>query len=152
MSMLAIRQWMDDHPLPGSPHLIHFPPPSYQHHHHHRNPSTTPHPFTFQQLNQLALPLRPEPQHVEVSWRPPQTFLHYHELYCGIYEYLRAPPDPEHHEGAVEYLTRLRHNRTIYRLLPSVLRLQDHRILWVMEWLKAMPDDVASDSDTIEHA
>jgi hypothetical protein len=92
------------------------------------------------------------PQSVEVSWRPPQTHLHYNALYCGIYEYLRAPPDPDRRAEAVAYLMDLQENSIRYPLIPQMRVLQEHRILWVLEWLGAMPEDCASDADTVERA
>jgi hypothetical protein len=90
----------------------------------------------------------------EINWRPPQTHLHYHALYCGIYEFLREPPSRSFRNAAVEYLMKLQRSRTEYQLIPSERRLQEHRIAWVLEWLKAMPDDEgddsASDADTAE--
>ena len=81
---------------------------------------------------------------VQVTWRPPQTYLHYDQLYRGIYEYLRAPPDHQHRAVALHYLHELRASRS------NDNYLQDHRIRWVEEWLKALPDDRAecSGADT----
>lgn len=79
------------------------------------------------------------PVTVEVTWRPPQRYLHYHELYCGIYEYLRAPPSNAWRLPACEYLAAIRRN--VNSLSPARMHLQLHRITWVQEWLKALPDD-----------
>ena len=95
----------------------------------------------------------PNHRNIDISWRPPLTYLHYNELYCGIYEYLRAPPDPQFRESAVEYLMDLQQNSVMYNLIPKIRRLQTDRIMWVLEWLKAMPEcpEVSSDADTVEH-
>ena len=81
-----------------------------------------------------------------VTWRPPQQFLHYQDLYWGIYEYLRAPPVHEKRCKAVSYLSDLNNGYRSYQLT-----LQYHRILWTREWLKTF-DDSDSDADTVENA
>ncbi len=124
-------------------------------HHHRFDP---PPPIQYQQqLSYQCIPrnsfLR-RPTHTEVNWRPPQTYLHYQELYGGIYEFLREPPNPAHRFDAIEYLMSLQRSRTEYQLIPSERRLQEHRICWVLEWLKAMQvsddDSECSDADTAE--
>ena len=117
----------------------------------------TPTPFTHQQLNELLFldifTIQPSRSSIEVTWRPPLTFLHYNELYHGVYEYLRAPPVPELRSVAVEYLADLQYNYNAFDLIPNVRRLQGDRITWVREWLKAMPELSGdySDADTVEH-
>ena len=44
------------------------------------------------------------PSKAWVSWRPPQTRLHYGELYRSVWEYLRRPPRREFEARAREYL------------------------------------------------
>jgi len=83
---------------------------------------------------------------VQVSWRPPQQYLHYRELYVGIYEYLRAPPSVHHRTAALLYLEAIRENN-IYPFSMNSHYIQNHRILWIQEWLKAMPDDSTECSD-----
>jgi hypothetical protein len=84
---------------------------------------------------------------VQVTWRPPQTFLHYEELYRGIPEYLRAPPVGTYATAAVNYLGAI--YRNIFPDMPSHLHcLQNHRVLWIREWLYALPDDASECSDT----
>jgi hypothetical protein len=72
-----------------------------------------------------------------VVWRPPQAYLHYPELYGGIYEYLRLPPSHVHMEGAQAYLTALVRNTIADNNSPTA-RLQQHRIQWVRAWLQAL--------------
>jgi hypothetical protein len=126
---------------------------TYPIHHHHPPPHNAPH---FQQLFYHINPSfeRQLPRHAEVSWRPPQTYLHYHLLYCSIYEYLRAPPTNQHRADAAEYLVGLQGNLARCNLISSEHRLQVHRIIWTLEWLKALPDDSGecSDADTVENA
>ena len=66
-----------------------------------------------------------------VSWRPPQTGLHYADLYRGIWEFLRRPPTRELEPRAREYLRALRE--------WPYGSLQQDRILWVQMWLRALP-------------
>jgi hypothetical protein len=66
-----------------------------------------------------------------VSWRPPQTTLHYAELYRGIWEFLRMPPRRELEPRAKEYLRKL--HEWPYGLL------QRDRVAWVEAWLAALP-------------
>jgi hypothetical protein len=89
------------------------------------------------------------PTSVAVSWRPPQTYLHYNELYCGIYEYLRAPPANQYRAQALEYMVNIQQN-SIIRLPEEVSRMQRHRIAWIREWLKALPcnEQECSDAET----
>jgi hypothetical protein len=87
---------------------------------------------------------------VDVTWRPPQIFLHYDGLYRGIYEYLRAPPSNEKREAALQYLSDIRENNPPHPLNPYNF-IQHHRILWIVEWIKALPDDSGecSDAETV---
>ena len=89
---------------------------------------------------------------VQVTWRPPQTYLHYNELYAGIYEYLREPPAHQHKAAAQEYLTNLRESN-FFPLASNPSYIQNHRIRWVQEWLKALPEDQdeCSDAETEVH-
>jgi hypothetical protein len=102
-------------------------------------------------LDTLFLRSMSQPIHlqVEVTWRPPQTFLHYNELYRGIYEYLRAPPSNDKRGVAIQYLNDIRANNTF----PSNPWnfIQHHRIIWIEEWLNALPDDSdeCSDAETV---
>jgi hypothetical protein len=92
----------------------------------------------------------PHHQQVEVTWRPPQTHLHYTALYCGIYEYLRAPPANRYRTQALTYLDAIHaNNNAHYR--DNVRHMQNHRILWIREWLKSLPDDdgECSDAETV---
>ena len=66
-----------------------------------------------------------------------QRYLHYQELYCGICEYLRAPP-------ANLYLQDLRRNYNP----GQAMVLQLHRIRWTADWLEAL-DEPDSDTDTV---
>lgn len=77
---------------------------------------------------------------LEVTWRPPQRYLHYPELYHGIYEWLRAPPQNRWREAAFEYLAAIRRNMNIPNRFPLRM-LQEHRVTWILEWIKALPDD-----------
>ena len=92
-------------------------------------------------------------QPIEVTWRPPQPFLHYQRLYWGIHCYLRAPPDPEHHADAQQYLEALIESRQLMTHFSDGRALQDDRIRWVREWIRAMPSDCneCSDAETVEH-
>ena len=111
--------------------------------------------FAPEQLNRLVFsnksPLNRRP--IEVTWRPPYDFLHYNDLYYGLYEYLRAPPAPEFKDEATNYLADLRRNSLMFDLIPEIRRLQNDRIIWVVEWLKAVPNNTedCSDADTVEH-
>jgi hypothetical protein len=88
----------------------------------------------------------------EVTWRPPQIHLHYNELYIGIYEYLRAPPNRRHEAAALVYLADIQQSNH-YPLSANVHYIQNHRILWIREWLKALPFDAGecSDAETVVH-
>lgn len=79
-----------------------------------------------------------------VTWRPAETYLHYQELYRGIYEYLRAPPDNAYHSSALLYLQYLRQS---YHP-GNGMCLQLHRIRWVEAWLMDL-DEPDSDTDTV---
>lgn len=87
---------------------------------------------------------------VEVTWRPPQRHLHYNELYRGIYEYLRAPPHNDRREAALRYLNDIRANN-VFPYNASTCYMQNDRIQWIQEWIKALPDDSGecSDADTV---
>ena len=89
----------------------------------------------------------------EVTWRPPQVYLHYNELYVGIFEYLRAPPNKHYEAAALTYLSGIRRNN-IYPFSANTHYIQNHRILWIQEWLKALPDDTGecSDAETVTHS
>jgi hypothetical protein len=78
-----------------------------------------------------------------VNWRPPQRFLHYAELYRGIYEFLREPPDQRHVSRVVRYL------RALKACYHSSNTLQWHRILWTQAWLDALEDPENSDAETV---
>ncbi len=81
---------------------------------------------------------------IQVTWRPPHhlRFLHYQDLYRGIYEYLRAQPSRTYQSRAIKYL------HDLQACFHSGNVLQGHRILWVQAWLDALgePD---SDEDTV---
>ncbi len=79
-----------------------------------------------------------------ITWQPPQPYLHYQELYRGIYEYLRAPPDNLYHSRALVYLQDLRRNY----FPENGMVLQLHRIRWTEAWLEAL-DEPDSDTDTV---
>lgn len=84
---------------------------------------------------------------VQVTWRPPQQYLQYNELYRGIPEYLRAPPTGNYREAAMIYLGDIhRNNHLPMKANPHYI--QNHRILWIREWLQALPDDASECSDT----
>ena len=81
-----------------------------------------------------------------VEWVPPQTHLHYPELYIGVWEYLRLPPDHARTDDAREYLTSLIANTVIPYDSPRA-RLQRDRIQWVNTWLEALgQEDVGFDA------
>ena len=71
------------------------------------------------------------PSKAWVSWRPPQTRLHYGELYRSVWEYLRRPPRREFEARAREYLRIL--------LQWTHTDLQRDRILWVRAWIDGIP-------------
>ena len=79
------------------------------------------------------------------TWRPPQQYLHYQELYHGIYEFLRATPSHIYHDRAVDYLMNL------LACYHTTNVMQGHRILWTREWLDALQtqDEQDSDADTV---
>ncbi len=89
---------------------------------------------------------------VQVTWRPPQTYLHYNELYRGIYEYLRSPPSNRYKAAALRYLDDITRNNA-YPLSANRHYIQNHRILWIREWLSMLPDDEeeCSDAETVVH-
>jgi hypothetical protein len=120
-------------------------PRSFSHHYLHTQFYMLPH-----------RPRRPEPPTPspppEVTWRPPQTRLHYNALYYGIYEYLRAPPDAAFLANAQAYLASLIRSRGMLLRIDGEYVLQCDRILWVQEWIKAVPfdTDACSDADTVD--
>lgn len=62
-----------------------------------------------------------------VSWWPRDTSLHYPELCCGVWEYLRQPPCAGRLAEAREYLAELQE----YSFMP----MQPHRIAWTRAWI-----------------
>ena len=64
-----------------------------------------------------------------VKWWPPSRGLHYAELCCGIYEYLRLPPCIEHLREAIQYLN-------VLSQAPQA-PMQHDRIRWTREWIHA---------------
>ena len=89
---------------------------------------------------------------LEVTWRPPHPSMHYQHLYRGICCYLRAPPRPERLAEAQQYLTELIESRHLMIHPCNERVLQDDRIRWVREWIRAMPIncDECSDAETVE--
>ena len=81
---------------------------------------------------------------VPVRWRPPQTSLHYPELYRGVYEFLREPPDRRHVSRAVRYIWALK------KCYHPANTLQRDRILWTRAWLDALDDPDDSEADTVD--
>lgn len=63
-----------------------------------------------------------------VTWWPAALELRYAELCCGLYEFLRAPPDLCHLQRATDYLRQL-------ELYPDA-PLQRHRIRWTRMWIQ----------------
>jgi hypothetical protein len=92
------------------------------------------------------------PAIVPVTWRPPQPYLHYNELYRGIYEYLRSPPSNRYKTAALRYLDDIIRNNTL-PFSANRHYIQNHRILWIREWLRMLPDDEGecSDAGTVAH-
>ena len=74
---------------------------------------------------------------VWVEWRPPDTALHYTDLYAGIYEFLRKAPVSGMEAHAREYLTALLRN-VISPASTQPARLQRDRIAWVRAWLREL--------------
>ena len=64
-----------------------------------------------------------------VEWWPPARELHYPEICCSIYEFLRQPPELAHMAKAEQYLQSL--------LVHPHARLQQHRIHWTRQWIAA---------------
>ena len=130
-------------PVPSfSHHYLHSQGQFYLLSHYHHNPRRT-------------YPRTPSPHHrppLEVTWRPPQTCLHYDALYYGIYEYLRAPPTITLLASAQAYLAGLIRSREMLLCVDGEYVLQCHRILWVREWINAIPfdNDACSDADTVD--
>jgi len=83
------------------------------------------------------------PTNVPVHWRPPQTDLHYPELYVGIYDYLRRPPDRRMVSRAVRYL------RALKKCYHPINTLQRDRIRWTQAWLDALEDPENSEAETV---
>ena len=74
-----------------------------------------------------------------VTWRPPETHLHYPELYAGVYEYLREAPVSGREVEARAYLQALNLNLNAYQTLPYDFGgLQRDRIAWVRAWLRQL--------------
>ena len=82
---------------------------------------------------------RLEPRRAWVEWTPPQTHLHYAQLYTGICEYLRLPPSTARARDAERYLADL----LACEVPPHapVYTLQMHRIEWTRAWLQALWQD-----------
>lgn len=82
---------------------------------------------------------------VAVSWRPAEVGLHYHGLYRGIYEWLRAPPRAEFRGRAEEYLVALGDGQ-------FGGQLQRDRIRWTRAWLRELDgEECWSDAETVAH-
>ena len=73
--------------------------------------------------------VRHEGRQAYVRWWPPTQRLHYAELCCGIYEFLRLPPGVEHLREATQYLN-------VLSQTPQA-PMQPDRILWTREWIRA---------------
>lgn len=87
--------------------------------------------------------------HPEITWLPPQRYLHYTALYFGIYEWLRAPPSFSRRNQAQLYLTSLRQNLQQIPHGCEIREMQVHRIDWTTAWLACLlREDVMSDADT----
>jgi len=76
-------------------------------------------------------PWRSDARAVEVNWLPPDRDLHYNMLYCGIWEYLREPPNAAYFKKAKDYLATLMQ-------CPNAGRLQRDRIRWTRAWIDAL--------------
>lgn len=98
-------------------------------------------PLTFSFIWQWRGP-GPIQRDVEVTWRPPLRCLHYPMLYCGVYEFLRAPPDITKWQRAVHYL------RTLQKCCHPDNQLQCDRIRWTQAWIDALADPECSDAET----
>lgn len=96
----------------------------------------------FYHHNELMLP------DVQVTWWPPEkTFLRYQQLYRGICEFVRRPPDMHNRLRALEYLRALKRGfKPVYGCT-----LQVHRIMWVEAWLDELAD-LNSNADTVAGA
>lgn len=68
-----------------------------------------------------------------VSWSPRDPLLHYPQLFRGIYEYLRQPPELQYLDRARQYLAELLE----YPNAP----MQRDRIAWVRDWIAHVPPD-----------
>ena len=67
-----------------------------------------------------------------VSWYPKDPLLHYPQLFRGIYEFVRQPPDIEYLDRAEQYLSLL--------LLCPDAPMQRDRIAWVRDWIAHVHD------------
>ena len=77
------------------------------------------------------LPWHEQVRTAEVTWRPENTGLHYHQLYISIWEYLRQPPSVTHLKEAREYLATLME-------YPNAGQLQRDRIRWTRAWIECL--------------
>lgn len=124
---------MDYHPLlfrviPSSWEVPISVPSTYDYYNYH-----------FYHHNELLLP------DIQVTWWPPaKTFLRYQQLYRGICEFLREPPNMHYRLRALEYLRALRRGFNPVYGSP----LQVHRIMWTEAWLDELAD-LNSDADTV---
>lgn len=114
--------------------------------HYHRTPiAWTLPPMLIHFHDSIVTPWRrtvPTDFRVSVTWRPAQTTLHYPELYNGVCEYLRAPPDKAKWPDAARYL------RAIKRCYHPSNTLQRDRILWTQAWIATLDMKDCSDADT----
>ena len=71
----------------------------------------------------------------------------------GIYEYLRAPPNRRHETAAREYLASVQQSAVDMLYSMELHTIQTHRVIWILEWLRALPDDTneCSDAETVVH-
>lgn len=79
---------------------------------------------------------------VRVNWRPASMDLHYPALYCGVYEFLREPPDRRYFARAVRYV------RALKKCCYAGNTLQLDRIRWTQAWLDALADPADSGDET----
>jgi hypothetical protein len=98
---------------------------------------TFAHPFTQNHMQHHPnwflwnLPWHEQVRTAEVTWRPENTGLHYHQLYISIWEYLRQPPSVTHLKEAREYLATLME-------YPNAGQLQRDRIRWTRAWIECL--------------
>ncbi len=86
------------------------------------------------------------------AWKPPRhPHLHYTTLYYGVYEYLLSPPCAARQQDAQKYLHNILYTLELWPTMrEDVRRLQEHRVQWVREWIRAIPEeDYDTDSDTV---